>query len=77
MIDMEASQHFVVCINNDGYPASLETRKIYVALTDAEANRNGMTRVVDESGEDYLYPSTLFQVISLSPKESKAILAAA
>ena len=36
MTDLETSQHFVVCINNDGYPASLETRKIYVALTDAE-----------------------------------------
>ena len=45
---------FVVCLSNDGYAASLEPRKIYVALRDAEAERNGLLRIVDESGEDYL-----------------------
>jgi len=44
---------FVVCLSNDGYAASLEPRKIYVALRDAAAERNGLLRVLNESGEDY------------------------
>jgi hypothetical protein len=72
-----STQQFVVCINNEGYATSLETRKIYVLLPDPKGEQVGMIRVIDESGEDYLYPSSLFQPISLSPAESKAILAAA
>jgi hypothetical protein len=72
-----SAQQFVVCISNEGYSASLETRKIYVLLPDAEAEKLAMMRVIDESGEDYLYPKSLFQPISLSAAESKAILAAA
>ena len=68
---------FVVCIKNDGYEVSLETRKIYVVKPDATAEEQALVRIVDESGEDYLYPRELFQPISLSPAESKAILAAA
>jgi len=56
---------FVVCLSNDGYAASLETRKIYVALPDAEAKRNGLLRVVDESGEDYLYSRERFAPLKL------------
>lgn len=73
---MTVPQLFVVCINNQGYEAALEPRKIYVAMPDAEASRHGLVRVIDESGEDYLYPAALFQPISLSAAESKAILAA-
>jgi hypothetical protein len=69
-------QQFVVCINNEGYEASLEKRKIYVVKVDADAAKHGLVRVVDESEEDYLYPSALFQPISLSATERKAILAA-
>ena len=47
------SRQFVICINNDDYPASLETRKIYEALPDPDAEKHGQIRVVDESGEDY------------------------
>ncbi|MFL5399643.1 MAG: hypothetical protein ACJ79P_17245 [Myxococcales bacterium] len=56
---------FVVCLSNDGYAASLETRKIYVALPDADAKRNGLLRVVDESGEDYLYSRERFAPLKL------------
>ncbi|MFL5250800.1 MAG: hypothetical protein ACJ783_15270 [Myxococcales bacterium] len=56
---------FVVCLSNDGYAASLETRKIYVALPDAEAKRNGLLRVVDESGEGYLYSRERFAPLKL------------
>lgn len=51
---------YVVCVRNEGYQASLEIRKIYEALPDTESEKRGFTRVVDESGEDYLYPQTLF-----------------
>ena len=50
----------VVCLRNEGYEASLEQRKIYRALPDAEAARHRQLRVVDESGEDYLYPASYF-----------------
>lgn len=50
----------VVCIDNTGYPASLELRKVYQVLPDSEAKAHGQMRVVDESGEDYLYPASLF-----------------
>lgn len=71
------AQHFVVCIDNDGYPASLELRKIYVSLADAGAAEKGMLRVIDESGDDYLYPTSLFLEIALPSNVSKAVLAAA
>ena len=50
----------VVCLSNEGYPASLEVRKIYVAFADHEGERARMVRVVDESGEDYVYPKAFF-----------------
>jgi len=59
------SPQFVVCIKNEGYEASLEPRKIYQVLTDAEAESHKMLRVVDESGEDYLFPASFFSPISL------------
>ena len=52
--------NFVICIENAGYLASLEKRKIYEVLPDAEATKAGHIRVIDESGEDYLYPVSCF-----------------
>jgi hypothetical protein len=72
----QRSKHFVVCINNDGYPASLEQRKIYLALRDAAAEKHDLLRVVDESGDDYLYPKTFFRSIALPQAVKKAVLAA-
>jgi hypothetical protein len=57
---------YVVCIRNDGVPASLEVHKIYECLPDPDAGRSGMVRVVDESGEDYLYPRDWF--VAMEPK---------
>ena len=54
---------FVVCINNTEYPASLELHKIYRVLADEDARREGDLRVVDESGEDYLYPAEWFALL--------------
>ena len=56
---------FVVCIKNEGYQASLELRKIYRMIPDSQALSHGLTRVVDESGEDYLYPADYFAPITL------------
>jgi hypothetical protein len=55
-----ASKRLVVCVNDKGYPASLERRRFYVALPDRAAERYGLLRIVDESGEDYLYPKSFF-----------------
>lgn len=57
---------FVVCLKNEGYEASLEPRKIYQEIPDKEAESHKMIRVIDESGEDYLFPASLFSPISLS-----------
>jgi hypothetical protein len=62
----KTSPQFVVCLKNEGYEASLEPRKIYQVLPDAQAESHKMIRVVDESGEDYLFPASLFSPISLS-----------
>jgi hypothetical protein len=70
-------KRLVVCIDNQGYPTSLEKRKIYVSLRDSSAERKGLFRIVDESGEAYLYPSALFRLVELSPSLKKAIIAAA
>jgi hypothetical protein len=71
------SRQLVVCINSAGYPASLEKRKIYVALRGAAAEKQGLLRIIDESGEDYLYPRSLFRMIALPQSIKKAVLAAA
>ena len=61
----KSSPQFVVCLKNEGYEASLEPRKIYQVLTDREAESHKMIRLIDESGEDYLFPASLFSPISL------------
>jgi hypothetical protein len=71
------AKQLVVCIKNDGYPASLERRKIYVAMRDAAAEKHGLLRVVDESGEDYLYPKAFFRAVALTQSTKKAVLDAA
>jgi hypothetical protein len=70
------AKQLVVCVDNDGYAVSLEKRKIYVALRDAAAEKHGMKRIIDESGEDYLYPKTLFRAIALPQAVRRAVLAA-
>ena len=56
---------FVICVKNDNYPASLEPRKIYRILPDEKAATLHMVRVIDESGEDYLYPEDYFIAVEL------------
>lgn len=71
------SKQLVVCINNEGYPAALEKRKIYVSLRDPVAEKHGLVRIVDESGDAYLYPKSFFRSVALTQSVRKAILAAA
>jgi hypothetical protein len=61
----ESSAQFAVCVRNDEYPASLEVRKLYRVLEDRFASEHAMVRVIDESGEDYLFPSEYFVRINL------------
>ncbi len=56
---------FLLCVDNEGYEASLEIRKLYEKLPDKEAECHNQVRIIDESGEDYLYPSKFFAPIGL------------
>jgi hypothetical protein len=72
---MNATQ-FVICIQNTNYPVALEIRKIYVVVADRAAADHQLIRVIDESGEDYLYPSAYFLPITLPQAIQEALLAA-
>lgn len=73
----EMNQHFVICIDNEEYPASLERRKLYEVIPDPDAESLGQIRVKDESGDDYLYPNELFVSIDLPSSTEKAVISAA
>lgn len=62
---MTTTPRFVICVDNSEYPASLELHKVYRVVPDADAARDGDLRVIDESGEDYLYPAAYFAAIEL------------
>jgi len=74
---MAKSARLVICLDNAGYEVSLERRKIYVAISDTKAQRLGQLRVVDESGEDYLYPAEMFVEAKLPQSVRRAVLQAA
>lgn len=67
-------QQFVICLYNEGYEASLERHKIYRILPDDDAARHRQIRVIDESGEDYLYPESYFATIDLPHAVRQAVL---
>ena len=69
-------RQLVLCVRNKGYEASLERRKIYQVLPDRDAAAHGQLRVIDESGEDYLYPQGFFVPITLPKTLRRAVLAA-
>ncbi len=68
---------YVVCVHNEEYTASLERSKIYQVIPDADAETHGMLRLVDESGEDYLYPQSYFAAVRLPQKAQRAVAAVA
>jgi hypothetical protein len=67
---------FVICVRNEKYQASLELRKLYQTVPDEKAARLGHVRVIDESGEDYLYPEDYFVAVRLPAATGKAVLRA-
>jgi hypothetical protein len=67
---------FLLCVKNDNYPASLEVRKVYQALPDEAAAARRFVRIIDESGEDYLYPDSYFVAIELPQAAASAFIQA-
>lgn len=72
----KTESQFAVCVDNRGYVASLELRKIYRVVPDPSATLHRQIRIIDESGEDYLYPQRYFVPIELSQALEKALLRA-
>ena len=68
---------FGLCLNNEGYAASLEVGKVYRVVADDAAAVHGYIRVIDESGEDYAYTANRFHLIQLPIAVEKALLSAA
>lgn len=64
---------YVICLNNEGYAASLEVRKLYELLPDPKAEAMHCIRIVDEDGEDYVYPENLFMPMEVSESVSLAL----
>jgi hypothetical protein len=68
--------NWMICLTNKGYEASLEARKIYNVVADEKAQAVGMVRIVDESGDSYLYPNEMFASIAIQQTLEKQLLAA-
>ena len=67
------SNQYAVCVRNAGFEAALEVRKLYAVLDDSDAEANDLVRVIDESGEDYVYPARLFQRLNLPAEVHRAL----
>ena len=65
MTNTKSTPRFAICVNNSEYPASLELHKIYRVLPDKDAQADSDLRIIDESGEDYLFPADYFIPIEL------------
>jgi hypothetical protein len=74
---MAHPETYVVCIDNSEYPSSLELRKIYQRLPDPRAEQDGLIRIIDESGEDYLYAQEFFVSIAVPEAVEKVFRGAA
>jgi hypothetical protein len=73
----EIRQAFFLCIENKGYAASLQVRTVYRGISDPQAESHGMLRIVDESGDDYLFPASLFVPIQVPAEAAHAFAGAA
>lgn len=72
MATRRRAKQFLLCVRNEGCE-DLELRKLYPQLTDAKAAASGYVRVIDESGEDYLYPARLFVAVELTSAAKRAV----
>lgn len=66
------NSHYVLCIKNKKHEVSLELRKVYAVIADSDAMKHGQLRIIDESGEDYLYPADFFVPVSIPQGARKA-----
>lgn len=73
----DTKRSFFLCIKNRGYSASLQVRTVYLAIDDPEAESHGMLRIIDEFGEDYLFPAPLFVPIEVPETAEQAFAGAA
>jgi len=73
LTDMKSEAQYVICVRNKGYAASLELRKIYQVLPDKAGLKHHQIRVIDESGEDYLYPADYFVPVRLPQAAERAV----
>jgi hypothetical protein len=73
----DRGRHFFLCVGNEGYAGSLQVRTIYAAISDPDAESHGMLRIVDESGEDYLFPASLFVPVEIPEAAAKVFAGAA
>ena len=74
---MNSKTKFAICVKNEDYPASLQLWKVYRVLADEKAARRNLVRVVDESGEDYLFSASYFVPVELPQAAETALLAVA
>lgn len=72
----DSRRRLVLCLRNTGYEVSLERRKIYATIPDPDAAKHRQIRVIDESGDDYVYPAAYFAPIELPQAIRRAVLAA-
>jgi hypothetical protein len=70
-----AEAMLAICIDNTDYEMSIERRKVYPVLPDEEATQHNYVRVIDETGEDYLFPASRFVLINVTPDVERAVLA--
>ena len=73
---MSDKKRYIVCVDNTGYEASLIKRKIYEVIPDKQAEQDDLVRIIDESGEDYLYHISHFVFLELSTEVERALVAA-
>jgi hypothetical protein len=77
VLSLKAEAQFAICVQNEGYSVSLELWKVYRVLPDQKAAQHQLVRIIDESGEDYLFDESWFVPIKLPPAAKEAMLAAA
>ncbi len=71
--EQDQAAHFALCLNNEGYQASLEVGKLYRIIADEVATSHGLIRIIDESGEDYAFSVDRFYRVQL-PQNVEAVL---
>ncbi len=75
-VEQNQAVHFALCLNNEGYQASLEVGKLYRIVADEQATVHGLMRIVDESGEDYAFSADRFYPVQLPQNVEKVLLTA-